>query len=198
MGQPSLRRALSVIACVGLVSACPSAAGDGAGPVVVLVDNRASATPEVLDQAGKEVARIYRHAGMRIVWLTAVTDASTAGTFAVHLKVREGLLPKSDAPSRLLMGAAPGGAIDCGGVAYLFFDQTIEFSRVQQLPPALVMGTVVAHEIGHLLLRDRGHSAEGLMRASWSGGDWQRASSGFLLLSQRESETMRATISSCQ
>ena len=96
------------------------------------------------------------------------------------------------------MGAAPGGAIECGGVAFLFFDEAIEFSRVHQTAAALVMGTVVAHEIGHLLLGKRGHTSEGLMRASWSADDWQRASSGILLFSQRESQMMRATISSCR
>ena len=184
---------------VGLSSARAPADADEAFPVAVLVDNRASATADVLDQAGKEVARIYRQAGMRIVWLTAAdTDDSTAGMFTVYVMVREGLLPKSDAPSKFLMGAAPGGAIDCGGVTYLFFDQVIEFSRVQQLPPALVMGTVVAHEIGHVLLRNRGHSSEALMRASWSADDWQRATTGSLLFSKQESDTMRATVASCR
>jgi hypothetical protein len=199
MGKPSHSLALSVAVLVGLSTARASAAGDDVVPVVVLVDNRATAAPWLLDQAGKEVNRIYRHAGMKLVWLTAHKDSdSQAGAFTVRLVVRAGLPPESGASSRFLMGAAPGGARDCGGIAYLFFDQAMEFSRVQQTAPALVMGTVVAHEIGHLLLGHRGHSSEGLMRASWSADDWQRASSGSLLFSRRESETMRATISPCR
>ena len=57
---------------------------------------------------------------------------------------------------------------------------------------------VMAHETGHLLLGNRGHTSEGLMRVPWSADDWQRASSGILLFSGHESETMRATISSCR
>ena len=189
---------------VGLSSARAPADADEAVPVVVLVDDRASAAPSVLDQAGKEVVRIYRHAGTRVVWRTKTHASNSPANsedqraFTVHLMVRAGLLPKSNRPSQFQMGAAPGGAIDCGGVAFLFFDQAIEFSRVHQTAPTLVVGTVVAHEIGHLLLGNRSHTSEGLMRASWSTDDWQRASSGFLLFSQRESETIRATVSSCR
>jgi hypothetical protein len=203
MHQPSPRLMLCVVVMVGLSSARAPADAEDAFPVVVLVDDRASAAPSVLDQAGKEVVRIYRHAGMRVVWRKKTTPSSPASpedrrAFTVYLMVRAGLLPKSDRPSQFLMGAAPGGAIDCGGVAFLFFDQAIEFSRVHQTAAALVMGTVVAHEIGHLLLKNRGHTSEGLMRAPWSAGDWERASSGILLFSQPESETMRATVGSCR
>ena len=204
MDQPSRRLMLSVVVMVGLSSARAPADADEAFPVVVLVDDRASAAPSVLDQTGKEVVRIYRHAGMRVVWRKKTPAPNRPAspeeprTFTVYLMVRAGLLPKSNDSSQFLMGAAPGGAIDCGGVAFLFFDQATEFSRVHQTAAPLVMGTVVAHEIGHLLLGNRGHTSEGLMRAPWSADDWERASSGVLLFSQREAETMRATISSCR
>jgi hypothetical protein len=199
MGKPSHNLALSVAVLVGLSSARATTTADDALPIVVLVDNRASAAAEVIDQAGKEVARIHRQAGLRVLWLAkSQAPHDSAGTFTVYLMVRTGLLPKGNTPSEFLMGAAPGGALDCGGVVYLFFDQVIEFARVHQTGAALVMGTVVAHEIGHLLLGNRGHTSEGLMRASWSADDWQRASAGFLLFSRRESELMRATISSCR
>ena len=70
MDQPSHRLILSVVVMVGLSSARAPADADEAVPVVVLVDDRASAAPAILDQAGKEVVRIYRHAGMRVVWRT--------------------------------------------------------------------------------------------------------------------------------
>jgi len=202
MSQPVLRLALSLAAIVGLSSARVSALGEDGVPVVVLVDNRSSAASGIVDQAGKEVARVYRHAGMRVVWRPLPVPGSPASSedlraFTVRLMVRAGLLPKSGPGSRVLMGAAPGGALDCGGVAFVFFDRVAEFSSTQQMAPALVLGTVAAHEIGHLLLENRGHSSEGLMRASWTAADWQRAASGFLLFSQREAERMRATLSSC-
>jgi hypothetical protein len=202
MGKPSGIPALSValialIAALG--SARVSATVDDTVRVVVFVDNRATAAPWLLDLAGKEVDRIYRHAGMKLEWLTAQkAPDSHIGAFTVRLVVRARPLWKPDASSRFLMGAAPGGARECGGIAYLFVDQALEFSKVQQTAPALVIGTVAAHEIGHLLLGDHSHSSEGMMRASWTADDWRRASSGSLLFSQRESETMRAALSACR
>lgn len=70
-------------------------------------------------------------------------------------------------------------------------------ANVQRISPALVLGSVLAHEIGHALLKHGGHSAEGLMRAPWNANDWQRAALGLLLFSGAETAAIRATISSC-
>ena len=96
------------------------------------------------------------------------------------------------------MGAAPDTAVECGGVAYLYWDQIIAFSNIMLRDSALVLGTVAAHEVGHKLLRRQGHSAEGLMRASWKPDDWERAAAGFLLFSQSERLAVRKRISVCR
>jgi hypothetical protein len=38
-----------------------------------------------------------------------------------------------------------------------------------------VLGYAMAHELGHVLLHSGAHAAAGLMKASWSKSDWQRA-----------------------
>jgi hypothetical protein len=95
------------------------------------------------------------------------------------------------------MGATPDSAVECGGVSYLFFDQIMAFSNILLRDPALVLGTVAAHEVGHVLLRRQGHSTEGLMRASWKPDDWERAASGSLLFSPPERMAVRKRISDC-
>jgi hypothetical protein len=171
--------------------------------VEVLLDDRASVAPRVLDLAEKEAARIYRHTGIQLVWLTGPkTTSIPPGTeklhaFTVRLIVQPRFLGTPGDPSSFLMGAAPDSALDCGGTAYVFFDQIVGLSSAQRADTGLVLGTVAAHEIGHLLLRRRGHAVEGLMHAPWSAADWQRFALGLLLFSSRESETMRTIISSC-
>ena len=118
--------------------------------------------------------------------------------FTVHVIIQANLRMGGDRTTKFLMGAAPETARDCGGTVYVFQDQVAGFANVQRVDAALVMGTVIAHEIGHVLLRERGHSTEGLMRASWDARDWQRAASGFLLFSSRDIATIRAAISSCR
>jgi hypothetical protein len=80
----------------------------------------------------------------------------------------------------------------------VFHDQVVRFATEQRLGAALVLGTVIAHEIGHVLLPQHGHSKEGLMRAAWDANDWQRAGAGFLLFSSDDIASIRTTLSSCR
>lgn len=176
-------------------------------PLVVIVQDMAQVFPGTLDQALKEAARIYRQAGVATEWLTdparangsaANEDRPSLQAFTVRLIIQATLRVTRDRTSKFVMGAAIKTARDCRGTVYLFHDQIAGFSSAQQIARALAMGTVIAHEIGHVLLPQQGHSTEGLMRASWDSNDWQRAAMGFLLFSSEDAATVRATISSCR
>ncbi len=188
---------LSVASVVGLCQGRSYAAEDLGRAVVVLVDDRARVQPHVLDLAEKQAARIYQHAGARMVWRSAREPGVNAG-LTVRLIIQAEFRGASGAGAPFLMGAAPDTAVECGGAAYVFFDKIMAFSNIMLRDPALVLGTVAAHEVGHALLRRQGHSAEGLMRASWKPDDWERAASGFLLFSQPERMAVRKRISDCR
>ena len=210
MRKPSRDLILVVTVVIGLCGGRSVLAGAeraDAFSVIVVVHDRAQVFPGTLDQALKEAARIYRQAGVATEWLmdptrasgvSANTDRPSVQAFTVQLIIQPTLRMAGHSPSRFLMGAAPRTTRDCGGTAYLFFDQIAGFSSVRQVDAALAMGTVIAHEVGHLLLRQHGHSAEGLMRASWDSNDWHRAARGFLLFSSDDAATIRATSSSCR
>jgi hypothetical protein len=203
------RLALSVLVIVGLRTVSVSGrAGAPAFPVLVVVDDRAAVRPGVLDEAQKEAFRIFWHDAVSISWLTAPASngssmapedvAAAHRTFVARLIVQPRLPRDSVSTSKFVMGAAPAGSRDCSGEAYIFLDQIVGFSQVRRADVGTVMGTVAAHEIGHLLLRRRAHAAEGLMRAPWTLADWQRATVGMLLFSPSEARTIKTTISSCQ
>ena len=42
----------------------------------------------------------------------------------------------------------------------------------------ILLGTVIAHEIGHLLLHSTGHSSEGVMIANYGKREWRRLPNG--------------------
>jgi hypothetical protein len=76
-----------------------------------------------------------------------------------------------------VMGAAPIGSY----MAYAYFDRVRAFAFERNLFLGTVLGHVIAHELGHLLLRE-GHAAAGLMRAPWTAADlraMQRGRLGF-------------------
>jgi len=163
--------------------------------IVVRVDDRAQVPASTLDRAGQEAARIYRLAGLKLLW-THASDAG--GRFAVRLIILPRFAGAVAAHAPTLMGAAPVFTQECDASVYLFFAQIVSSAIAEQLDPSLVLGTVAAHEIGHVLLRHSGHSRDGLMRSPWTAGDWRRAASGLLLFSASEPETMRSTIAACQ
>jgi hypothetical protein len=49
----------------------------------------------------------------------------------------------------------------------------------------------MAHEIGHLLLRYREHSSEGIMRRNWPSTDLQSAAQARLRFTAEQSQRMR-------
>ncbi len=55
-----------------------------------------------------------------------------------------------------------------GRLATLYSDRIAGAAARVNLEPGTLMGRVLAHEVGHLLLGTREHSETGLMRADWS------------------------------
>jgi hypothetical protein len=78
-------------------------------------------------------------------------------------------------------------------VAYAFFDRVAEFASSHKLLAATVLGHVIAHEVGHLLLRE-GHTERGLMRAEWFKRDLELAQTGLLGFTPEQSARIRATL----
>jgi len=203
MGMPRAV-ALSLAALVGL-GGDSSVYGDDDRQVVVIVDDRASVRPLVMDQAQKQASRIYNQAGVKLVWRAAAdpTDAADGRVklmagFTVRAVIHARFRGAVDSASTLMMGAAPATALKCGGPVHLFFDQISAYASRTWHDTALVFGTVAAHEIGHVLLRGGGHGEEGVMRASWKPDDWERAAAGYLVFAPRERETVRRRIAGCR
>jgi hypothetical protein len=58
----------------------------------------------------------------------------------------------------------------------------------------LILGHVIAHEIGHLLLPHGAHTAAGIMSPQIDNGDFRKAVDGNLVFSPEQSELMRTAI----
>lgn len=75
------------------------------------------------------------------------------------------------------------------------------WTRAQQLHTSSavdlgrILGSVMAHEIGHILLGASSHSASGLMQARWGSDELDRIAVGTLFFSLEQSQRMRAHLS---
>lgn len=146
----------------------PIAAADQPGPTIVLhVANYAALPREVLDAAKARVAGVYEVIGVRTVWDDRGEAVRRLQNGELHVTVL--LLPRdmtekknsADGTKRDLLGQAhmPSGR------AYIFYDRIAAMPG----PPASLaeqLGDVIAHEVGHLVLRAPRHSPSGIMRAS--------------------------------
>src|SRR6266566_4513303 len=87
------------------------------------------------------------------------------------------------------------------GISYLSSDGTgcqadIFYEGIEKLryetfvDPAIILGHVAAHEIGHLLLGSNSHSTGGIMRAHWNMEELARANKRLLLFTKSQSHRM--------
>lgn len=82
---------------------------------------------------------------------------------------------------------AEGGSV----YATVFRDRVLEHARRGRNSPGVLLGTVMAHELGHLLLGKSVHARYGLMSCPWTASQLDRAAAGLLLFSTDEAARMR-------
>jgi hypothetical protein len=79
-----------------------------------------------------------------------------------------------------------------GRTAWVLYPRVKAFSRRNWLDPNRLLGYVLAHELGHLLLGSAKHSEHGLMRGAWQSRDLHLAEQGALYFADSEAKTIRA------
>jgi hypothetical protein len=80
---------------------------------------------------------------------------------------------------------------EAGRIAFVIYDRIRDIARRADADIAQVMGTVIAHELGHLLLPAGSHTDDGLMRRRWATTDFRRRD---LQFSIAQAEEIRQTI----
>lgn len=153
----------------------------------VLLLNQAEVAPEVLGRAKGEATRIYRGLGITLVW----TDADEA---TVDYRLTVNIVAKAIAGKGVdgrAMGVAPGTKEKRGTLAYAFYDRIKDVTRTIGANTGSILGHVIAHELGHLLLPYDAHAKAGLMRGGWDQNQAQKAAMGVLTFTSDEATLIR-------
>jgi hypothetical protein len=127
-----------------------------------------------MDRARNEASRIFQLAGVRLEWMASGVPQ---GRYLV-LKVVSPPSRKSRHSGVLGIAAGRTGAM--GTNAWVFFDRIREQSDVFKMDIATLLGHVMAHEMGHLLLGFGAHMTNGLMKGGWDAMQASLAESGNL------------------
>jgi hypothetical protein len=161
-----LTTALAVSAALLTARAATAADASERATIVVHVDDFANLLPCDLAAAETVASRIFRAAGIRTVWLHG-REKSPRIDGALHLKVL--VLSRGMADQKISAeGVAPnvlGQAAKVGRRAYIFSHRVVALAGRNQRDLGHVLGRVIAHEIGHLVLPENSHSATGIMSA---------------------------------
>jgi hypothetical protein len=165
--------------------------------ITVLVNNYSQASPAVLAGAEREAGRILGEAGLRTVWLECPGGPSTAsprgpcGKASEATDIRLRVLP---APIRNRFLDTVFGFTVHPVLASVYYEYAARRARSDdaEFEAPIILGCVIAHEIGHLLLGPNGHSSGGIMQAQWERKQVRQLMMGILLFTSQQSKLMRA------
>jgi len=179
-----------VLAVISVTMVERADAGQPDAAIVLHVANYAALSPDTLDAAKARVSHVYKNIGVRVLWDDRGETVKRMENGELHLTVL--LLPRDmrekknskDGTKGTLLGQAhlPSGR------AYVFCD------RIAAMPGPpnffwVPLADVIAHEVGHLLLRANHHSASGLMRPGLGVSTMELPS-----FNGAEARTIRATL----
>ncbi len=168
--------------------------------VKVSVYNDAGLSPGLISDLEKVATRAFLQAGVNLEWLScglpSASDAQRAictdSVFPTHLHLR--LIGHPVHLEGVALGVSYLAEDGVGFQADVFCDRVMQLQSESQVDPAILLGIVSAHELGHLLLGTGSHSPTGLMRGNWHRGDLLLAIRGALVFSDDQSDHMRAKL----
>ena len=155
-----------VLVCV----VCPAMTMFAAERINISVCNLGDVPERTVAGAEAVVAAVFNPLRIEVGW--ADCEGSGPGLNILLRLRREGPLGAERADSLDVMGMAFTAAGVAGSRADAYYGAIEGFAQKHQADPAEVLGYVVAHELGHLLLGP-GHSAGSIMSASWNERRWK-------------------------
>jgi hypothetical protein len=171
--------------------------------ITVLVYNYAAVPENTLVRAKAEGARIYHQAGIETAWLDCPLSPAQASAYPAcqidlgptTLAIRIVPAPKAtglhlDADSYGFAQLPEDGGF--GFAASVFAHRAETLANGNRSFLAVLLGHLIAHEIGHLLLGVGSHAPSGLMRVPWKAKELEFVRQGSLLFTSRQAESIRA------
>jgi hypothetical protein len=168
--MPGHRRALVAALvfglCVATLDAAPAKQFDGPR-FAVIVNDYAGVAPAVLESAKAIVTVIYRAAGVDVDWIDRGDprlgdDEVMKSIVTISLYSAE-MTHRSRDPEPVVGRAATGGR-----TVRVLYDRLEDIRGGRSSETAFLLGNVIAHEVGHLVLPAGSHSSFGLMAPAMS------------------------------
>jgi hypothetical protein len=160
--------------------------------IQVSICNPGALTESVVRKAKGETEAVFRASQIRIEWLDC---DHVAGSKALIVRLRPDKPPGTAGPASLdALGRAFLGKEGRGYLVDAYLQSVRETSNFRDVDVAMLLGVVIAHELGHLLLGP-GHTPNGVMRSRWGGPDLRALSQRHLKFTREQQAKMQRILS---
>jgi hypothetical protein len=173
-----------------------------AGPLMhVAICNVDGVRDSIVARAKVETTLVYSAAGVTIVWhdcylFPSPTQQQREPWFVVRL--RTGKPPLTVGPASLdVMGKAYLAEEGGGSLSDAYLEAIQAMSEQYQSDQSALLGLVMAHELGHLLLGP-GHTSEGVMQRTWGLKQMFALSKRWLKFSKEDAARIRRALETLQ
>jgi len=188
-------RIMSLTAILGL-ALISGAQTQGYPQITVIVRPTAEVPIDLLRDAEGPAARIFEKAGVSVQWLNcfqrggaSLEQACAEPPTRADLVIQ--VIPRARNAADSVFGIS---FVDAGGGVFadIFFDRVQRLhAQNPQISFSRLLGSVIGHELGHLLLGEHSHSRAGLMQAHWSSEQLKRMEMGNLLFDATAAAQLR-------
>jgi len=199
--KPSSLLAYCTMLLVITTNACARPKEANPTALILSVFNDASVPPETLAQGETRAAHILSQAGIQVGWM----NCASGGTHVPDQFEQPSLCSRIAYPSHLsvrIVLAVPSVREDIFGEAFtdsegkgtyikLFYAHLADPNVHLPLGDGELLGYVIAHEVGHLLLGTNSHSHEGIMQGRWEDVQLREAGKGNLQFTSSQAALMR-------
>lgn len=165
--------------------------------MTVSVCTRGRLDEKAVVRAEAAAAALFHSIDIEIVWAKCAIGLEGDEAVQQHwftLRLRDGgpfITPAALALDTL--GEAFFSEDNVGYIAEVYYQAVQTLATIRQVEPPALLGSVIAHELGHLLLGP-GHAPNGVMRAAWDLRDLDAIRQGCLRFSPAEGARMRRVL----
>ena len=198
--NPSLRAPFLLICGMGsalsaTVESTPSR------EIAVRFYNVADAPAQEIARAQQEASQIFERVGVVLRWLDCsgpAPDSDCSGARRPEVVSLRLLPPHIESPSGLPRGIFGFALMSAGDgfptMATVYLGRVSAIADGRKYRRSVVLGAIMAHELGHLLLGANSHSARGLMALPWGPRLLTAADQGTLGFSKGEAARIRQDV----
>ena len=185
----------------GLAGTASSHEHDPAQVITVRVFNYAKVGKRALAGAKKHAREVLSRVKVKIEWLDCPashaevqTNTACRGRPApTELVIR--IVPRSQNPRcQLGFAALPKGKGSLATHASVFYEAAEDLAAGYSASNSQMLGYILVHEIGHLLLGEGSHAGKGIMRIPWRKPEMERAAEGRLSFTAKQANRIRADV----